>query len=177
MARKIYAPIAAGSLALAALPGLAFADSDREEIALFQSAQQSLTAAIAAAEKETGGKAYKADFDEERGGAVWEIGTISGTTRFEVGIDAGNGQIVHKSERRMGSSATPPASPLTDLVAKTETAGNGKVMSIDPEHRNGTMIGYEVKIIGADGQVSKYILNPADGTLAAKPRGHDDDDD
>ncbi|MFT3689139.1 PepSY domain-containing protein [Paenirhodobacter sp.] len=168
MNRKFLAPLAVGFLAL---PGAAFAD-DREEIALFQTAQQSLGAAIARAEQETGGKAVEAEFDEERGVGLWEIGTVHDTARFKVGIDAISGQIVHKSERRTTTPAPQPAHVLADLVTKAEAAGNGKVMSIDPEHHKGEMIGYEVEILGTDGRVSEYLLNPADGTLAAKPR-HD----
>lgn len=178
MTHKILAPVAAGFLALAALPGIALGGSDSGEIALFRSAQQNLSTAIATAEQETGGKAFKAEFEDKRGVGVWEIGTLSDTARFKVGIDAANGQIVQKSEKRMTAPAAQggqPAPVLADLVAKAETAGNGKVMSIEPEHRNGTMIGYEVKIVGADGRVAKYILNSADGSLAAKPRHKDRD--
>lgn len=155
-------PLKAATVALLAMSGAALADS--EEVALMRSAQQSLADAIAAAEQETGGKAIEAEFDEERGMGYWEITTVTETARFELKLDANSGQIVERSERTINVPAMPQAD-LTELIAQAEADGNGRVMSIDAEHRGGSLIGYEVEIVGADGRVLDYFLNLADNSL------------
>ncbi|WP_294929914.1 PepSY domain-containing protein [uncultured Paracoccus sp.] len=155
-------PLKAATVALLAMSGAALADS--EEVALMRSAQQSLADAIAAAEQETGGKAIEAEFDEERGMGYWEITTVTETARFGLKLDANSGQIVERSERTINVPAMPQAD-LTELIAQAEADGNGRVMSIDAEHRGGSLIGYEVEIVGADGRVLDYFLNLADNSL------------
>lgn len=155
-------PLKAGAVALIAMTGAAMADSN--EAAMMRSAQQSLAQAIAAAERETGGRAIEAEFDEERGLGYWEVTTVTEAARFELKLDANSGAIVERSERTIDVPAMPQVA-LADLISQAEAAGNGKVMSIDREHRNGALIGYEVEIVGADGRVLDYFLNLADNSL------------
>ncbi|WP_323715934.1 PepSY domain-containing protein [Paracoccus aminovorans] len=161
MTPKILTPLVAGFAALAA-PAVALADSD--EVALMQAAQQSLAQAIAAAERETGGQAIEAEFDESRGAGYWEVTTVTDAARFQLKLDANSGAVVERSERTIDVPAR-PQTPLTELVSQAASSGNGKVMSIDAEHRNGSLIGYDVEIVGADGRVMDYFLNIADNSL------------
>ena len=162
MPHDFLTTLKAGAAALLAMSGAALADSD--EAALMQSAQQGLAQAIAAAEQETGGKAIEAEFDEERGTGYWEVTTVTDAARFDLKLDANSGQIVDRRERTVDVPAMPQAD-LTDLVAQAEASGNGKVMSIDAEHRGGSLIGYDVELVGADGRVLDYFLNLADNSL------------
>lgn len=162
MPRDFMTTLKAGTAALIAMSGTALADS--EDAALLQSAKLGIAQAIAAVEQETGGKAIEAEFDEERGVGYWEVATVTDAARFELRLDANSGQIVERRERTVDIPALPQVA-LTETIAQAEAAGNGKVMSIDREHRNGTLIGYDVEIVGADGRVQDYFLNLADNSL------------
>lgn len=173
MKRTIFTILTAGMVSAAALTGTAFAGSkdDQAGIALFQKAQHDVTAAIRAAETASGGKAVAAEFDEKNGAGIWEVKTVTGTKRAEVKIDATTGQIIKTEDKGDIADKNDAVTPemlggsLTDLVAKAEAEGAGKVMSIEGDHEDGQFRGLEVKIVAADGAVHDFILNPADGKL------------
>lgn len=185
MTTRILTGLAAALVTSTALLGTAWADGkDASEIALFQKAAQDISAAIRTAETTTGGKAVQAEFDEKDGAGLWEVKTVTGTQGAELRIDATSGKVVSTRDRG-ALSADPDAitpqmlgAPLTDLVAKAEAAGGGKVMSIDGDHENGRFRGMEVEIVKADGTIQRFVLDPADGKLnPVSTRSETDDGD
>ncbi|MDO5622702.1 MAG: PepSY domain-containing protein [Paracoccus sp. (in: a-proteobacteria)] len=173
MKRTIFTILTAGMVSAAALsgPALASDNKDQAEIALFQSAQTDVAAAIRAAETATGGTAISAEFDEKNGAGRWEVKTVTGTARTEVKIDATTGQVIETKDKGDLSGKRNPVTPdmlggsLLDMVTRAETQGAGKVMSIEAEHENGQFVGLDVEIVKADGTVQDFLLNPADGTM------------
>lgn len=181
MTRRPITLLAAALVSTAALSaGAAFADSDPQEIALFQNAAHDIRAAIATAEDATGGKAVEAEFDEDDGTGMWEVETVAGTRRAEVQIDATTGAVVKTKDKGDIADKDQPVTPdmlgapLADLVTKAEAASGGKVMSIDYEH--GKLAGIEVEMVKPDGSLQEFIMDPADGTLTPLTAGQDQDE-
>lgn len=181
MTRRPITLLAAALVSTAALSaGAAFADSDQQEITLFQNAAHDMRAAIATAEDATGGKAVEAEFDEDDGTGMWEVETVAGTRRAEVKIDATTGAVVKTKDKGDLADKDQPVTPdmlgapLAELVAKAEAAGGGKVMSIDYEH--GRLAGIEVEIVKPDGSLQEFIMDPASGTLTPLTAGQDEDE-
>jgi uncharacterized membrane protein YkoI len=83
-------------VALGGAAGIAQAGDkpDAAEMAKLMAAKTSLTQAIAIAEKETGGKAIDADFDNENGALSLEIEVLKDKAVSKVIIDADTGKVV-----------------------------------------------------------------------------------
>lgn len=82
--------------ALAGAAGLAHAGDtpDAQEMAKLTSAKTSLAQAIAIAEKETGGKAIDAGFDNQDGTTTLEVEVLKDKSVSKVVVDAETGQVV-----------------------------------------------------------------------------------
>ncbi|MDO5705868.1 MAG: PepSY domain-containing protein [Paracoccus sp. (in: a-proteobacteria)] len=186
MKRKIVTLMGTAMLSAAALTGgIAWAGSsdDKAESALLQNAPHDIAAAIRAAETASGGKAVAAEFEEKDGKGYYEIDLVAHDKLVEVKIDAATGQATETKDKGALSAQkdddyVDPAQlggALTDLVAKAETEGAGKVMAIGLEHEDGKAVGLEVELVKADGSVHDFILNPADGKLTPVVGNQDDD--
>ena len=83
-------------VALGGAAGIAQAGDkpDSAEMAKLMAAKTSLTQAIAIAEKETGGKAIGADFDNQDGAFSLEIEVLKDNAVSKVIIDADTGKVV-----------------------------------------------------------------------------------
>jgi len=83
-------------VALGGAAGIAQAGDkpDAQEMAKLTAAKTSLSQAIAIAEKETGGKAIDADFDNENGALSLEIEVLKDNAVSKVIIDADSGKIL-----------------------------------------------------------------------------------
>ena len=83
-------------VALGGAAGIAQAGDkpDAQEMAKLMAARTSLSQAIAIAEKETGGKAIDADFDNENGALSLEIEVLKDNAVSKVIIDADTGKVV-----------------------------------------------------------------------------------
>ena len=83
-------------VALGGAAGIAQAGDkpDTQEMAKLAAAKTSLSQAIAIAEKETGGKAIDADFDNEDGTLSLEIEVLKDNAVSKVIIDADTGKVV-----------------------------------------------------------------------------------
>lgn len=81
--------------ALAAIMLLSSASwSVAKEAKGFSSAKITLSEAIRAAEKHTGGKAYEASFDDDNFKPTYEVDIIKNGKSFDVEVDGLNGKII-----------------------------------------------------------------------------------
>ncbi|AXC49475.1 hypothetical protein DRW48_07045 [Paracoccus suum] len=155
--------------------------NDPAEVALFQKATQDVHAAIASAEGATGGKAVEAEFDDHDGTGSWDVMTLTAAGSAEVKVDAATGQVVKDQDtgdKDKTEAVTPEllGAPLSDLATAAETAGDGKVMSIDYEREDGKNLGIAVEIVKADGTIHDFLMNPADHKLTPVVEGQGDDE-
>lgn len=169
MTHPLLSIIGAGLVTLASAQS-SFA-VDQAEIRLFQETAADIGAALATAEGATGGIATEAEFDDKKGRGVWEIKTITGTTRTEVRIDAATGEIIRRKDKgdisRKKRPVTPDmlGAPLIRLIEQAEAAAGGKVMQIEPEQRRDGAIRFEIDMLMPDGRVREFDLDPASGRL------------
>lgn len=113
--------------------------------------------AVAAAEQATGGKAFEADLDTERGVLVYEIDLVKNGQTVEAAIDAATGKLVRQMRPAklrlpfgrddLQVAQTTPRS-LSDTIAMVETATMGRVTDIGLEREGGRHY-YEVELVGA----------------------------
>ena len=82
--------------ALGGMAGIAQADDkpDAQEMAKLMAAKTSLAQAIAIAEKETGGRAIDAGFDNEDGTVTLEVEVLKDKDVSKVVVDAETGKVV-----------------------------------------------------------------------------------
>ncbi|WP_292177526.1 hypothetical protein [Brevundimonas sp.] len=96
--RLVFGLSAAALVTLAALGGVAYASStaspeqedERGEIAAINGARVSLAQAVGIAERQGGGKAMEASFDDETGGR-WEVEIAAGQTVRTFAVDMTTG--------------------------------------------------------------------------------------
>lgn len=91
--KTIYATIAA-----IGLMGSAAYAADADDIRLLNEAKISLTEAIAAAEKNVGGKAIEASLDDDAWKAAYEVSVVKDNRVFDVQVDAANGSVLGSRE-------------------------------------------------------------------------------
>lgn len=92
-------------IALLAASGLGSSYAARLEAndaLLINSASISLSQAIAAAEQHVGGKAARADFDQHKGQALFDIEVVKDTKIMDVKIDPANGKVISSAEHQEG---------------------------------------------------------------------------
>lgn len=174
MTRKIISILTISAAALAASMSFASGSDDQAEVQTFLKAPHDITAAIKAAEAASGGAAISAEFDVSKDAGYYEIDTVTGDKLAELKVDATSGQVTETKDKGLLSAqddddAHSPAqlgAPLTELVAKAEAAGQGKVMSIGLEGEDNAAPVIEVELAKDDATTHSFILNATDGTLA-----------
>jgi uncharacterized membrane protein YkoI len=173
--------------------GVTFADSEdnenAKEISAVLNAKTSISQAIAAAEKQTGGRAMKADVDEDEDIYFYKIRIVAKDTVSEVLVDPASGEVTQVGDRGSIASifdnddqaelANLAASPvtLTAAVATAEKEIGGKAIQAAFESEDGqsqfevhvakNKAVHQVKIDAGSGQVVKVS--------AAENGEHDDD--
>lgn len=97
MSRKLQ--LAALALVSAAAVGGAYAAQSSENDALaITKANTSLTQAISEAEQHVGGKASRAEFENEKGKSVFEVEVVKGNSVVDVRVDPTSGKVVSAVE-------------------------------------------------------------------------------
>ena len=100
MNRKFTGTLAA-ALAAAALAGGAYAakatGQEDDALAISQS-KISLTDAIAAAEQHVGGKAAKAEYEQQNGKWTFDVEVVKDKKVMEVKVDGANGKVLSATE-------------------------------------------------------------------------------
>ncbi|MCR5877707.1 PepSY domain-containing protein [Phenylobacterium sp. J367] len=113
--------------------------------------------AVAAAEQATGGRAFEADLDTERGVLVYEIDLVKDGRPMEATIDATSGQVIRQTQpaklrlpfgqEDLKAAQTAPRT-LSETIAAVEAATKGRVTDIGLEREGGRHY-YEVELAGA----------------------------
>jgi uncharacterized membrane protein YkoI len=173
--------------------GVALADSEdnenAKEISAVLSAKTSITQAIAAAEKQTGGRAMKADVDDDEDTYLYKIRIVAKDTVSEVLVDPASGEVTQVGDRGLiakifdnddhAEFANLAASPVTlaAAVATAEIEIGGKAIQAAFESEDGqsqfevhvakNQAVHQVKVDAGSGQVVKVS--------AAENGEHDDD--
>jgi uncharacterized membrane protein YkoI len=94
--KAIGGALALSGILVAAGAAVVFA-ADRDDLAVTK-ASIDLRQAVEVAEQHVGGKAASAEFDQERGQAVYEIDVVKGQTVMEVMVDANSGKVLSSIE-------------------------------------------------------------------------------
>ena len=151
-------------------------DSKRETEAL-HAAPTSLTQALAIAEKQTGGRALRADFEKENGSYVYEIRTASGDRISRVLVDPATGKTSLAKAAglldRLGDSLATVS--LASAVAAAEARTGGKAMEAaydDADEHEGATIRVDVT---KDAKMHRVVIDGTSGKVV-KVTGEDDDE-
>ncbi|MCG6942522.1 MAG: PepSY domain-containing protein [Thiohalocapsa sp.] len=94
MQSKLYQTAAITTLLLAGLGGAHAASGTQNDALGINDAGISLTQAISAAEQHVGGKASKAEYEQEKGRSAFEVEVVKGTAVTDVVVDPANGAIL-----------------------------------------------------------------------------------
>jgi len=134
---------------------LAAAAAALTTIAHAQAPAVSLKQAVATAERVTGGKAFDAELDTERGRLVYEVSLVKDGRVVEVEIDPASGRLVRQNRQRPApwdfdslKAAQSAPKPLTQTISMVEASTKGRVTDISLEQRNRRHF-YEVELAGA----------------------------
>ena len=87
----------------AAIPALAStsAFADRVDMEKMQALKVGLTDAIATAEAHVNGKALEAEFEDNSFSPEYEIDVYTTTHKYEVTVDASNGEVTKTKEKKL----------------------------------------------------------------------------
>jgi len=77
-----------------------FDKEDQEQFDKLTASPVTLAAAIATAEKETGGKTMEAEFESEHGKSLFKVKLVKDNAVHKVKIDASNGKVLKVSNAR-----------------------------------------------------------------------------
>lgn len=100
MKRKLLSAAAAAASIAALATAYAAHDGDENDTAILAQARVGITQAIAAAEHHAGGKAVRAELENENGAAVYAVEVVDGTNSTDVKVDAGDGRILSAQAER-----------------------------------------------------------------------------
>lgn len=173
--------------------GAAFASSGEKEnaneISAVLNAKSSISQAVAAAEKQTGGRAMKVDVEHEKGTYLYSIKTVSKDKVSDVFVDPASGKITRTDDEGLiakvfdkedqAEFAKLAASPVTlsTAVATAEKETGGKAIEAAFESEDGKML-FEVEV-AKDKAVQKVTIDAASGTVvkvsAAEAGEHKED--
>lgn len=194
MFRSKMLPAAMAAVIAVGATGSAFAspgenENDRE-IAAVLGAKTSITQAIAAAEKQSGGRAMKIDVEKENGAFLYEVKTVSKDKITEVLVDPASGQVVRTDDEGViarifdrddqDELARLAASPTTlaAAIATAEQHTGGKAIEARVDDDDDTMT-FKVEV-AKDNAVHKVRVDSATGkvmkVIVAKHEDDDDDD-
>lgn len=103
MKRKIMIPALVLAAGVATAGGMAYATqsgvTQNDAVADLAKAKISLGQAVSAAEAQAGGKATKAEFDGERGQAVFDVEVVTADSKvFDVRVDAADGKVLSSKQ-------------------------------------------------------------------------------
>lgn len=176
MKRKSRVTVAlAGAAMLLGAATAQASQSAKHEAEELRRAKLSLIEAIIAAEKESGGKATRAEFVFKRGNpAYFEIKALtadgSKLTRYDLNPRTG---MVQKTENealeKLVTRLTPESlrrSPttLTHAIAVAQEHSGGHARSADVD-RKGDHVEYDIQTVKLDGTLHKVKVNGMDGTV------------
>ena len=182
-------------------PGVAVADSTT--LVAHAAAQQpvrpmggtSLAQAVRVAEKQTGGRARKAEMETERGIDVYEIKTVSKEGSTKVHVDPASGNVVRvntpgivaavagvfdRDDQREDQAALArleaSSMSLADAIDAAQKETGGRALKAAVKSRYGATL-FEVKVV-KDLTLQKVMLDPATGkvvTVPSQEKRKDDD--
>jgi uncharacterized membrane protein YkoI len=173
--------------------GAAFAatgeNENGQEAAAVLGAKTSVGQAIAAAERQTGGRAMKIGVEKEKGAYLYEVKTVSKEQVAVVFVDPASGQVVRTENEGLiarifdledEDGFSELADPSTTLAAATATAEQhigGKAIEASFDDEDGTLL-FEVEV-AEDDTVQKVTIDSANGEVlkvaTAEVGGHDED--
>jgi len=174
---KVTTMVCAAALgAMVAAPAIAAekrVHESKAEIGAFANVKLSLQDAIAAAEKQTGGKAIDADFATKGGASIYKIRTVGNNAVTDVVVDAATGTVSTGKttqasrldrEDKAEISAIQQAKVSLDQAARAaEQQEDGKAIAAGLEESGG-QVAYEAEVV-KDGAVKKVKVDPASGAV------------
>jgi uncharacterized membrane protein YkoI len=191
-AKKLIPATLAAVIALGTA-GVAFADSEdnenSKEITAVLNAKTSISQAIAAAEKQTGGRAMKADVDDDEDVHLYKIRIVEKDKVSEVLVDPASGEVTQLGDRGLiakifdnddqAEFENLAASPVTlpTAVATAEKEIGGKAIQAAFESEDGQSQ-FEVHV-AKDKAVHKVKIDAGSGQVvkvSAAENGERDDD-
>jgi uncharacterized membrane protein YkoI len=143
----------------------------KEAISAFDKASLSLNDAVAAAEKQTGGKAIDAAFNAKGGKLSYEIKTFANDSITEVNVDAQSGAVstgkvkpvasLDKEDKAEIAAFQQSQVSLQQAALAAERQAGGKAMDVGLESEKG-QVSYEAQVL-KDGAIKKVMVDPANG--------------
>ncbi|NEX22650.1 PepSY domain-containing protein [Thiorhodococcus mannitoliphagus] len=94
MKAKLYSTLAITTLCLSSLGGAYAASSEQNDALGITDAPISLTQAVVAAEQHIGGKASKAEYEQDQGRWVFDVEVVKGDTVMDVEVDPTTGKVL-----------------------------------------------------------------------------------
>jgi len=152
-------------------------NSTRHEAQAMEKAKISLSQAVRAAEKQSGGQAVSAEYELKSGNpAYYEVKVLSSDgqklTKYE--LDPNTGQVMKTSDEKFEKLFTrlkPTAiqnapTSLTRAIATAEARGAGKASEASIS-RDGDQVQYDIEVAKLDGTTEKFKINGSDGKVAS----------
>lgn len=159
-----------------------------------QQSPSSLIQAIRVAEQETGGRARKAEMENEDGVAAYEIKTVAKDKSAKVLVDQASGKVVRvdqpgffdaianlfdsddrRKEQAALSQLNASQMTLAAAIAAAERETGGRAVKASLKSQYGQTL-FEVRVV-RDFIPHKVFVDPASGKVAAIPQRKDKDDD
>ncbi len=179
MFRSKTIPATIAAMFILGASGAAFAaageNENGQEIAAVLGAKTSAAQAIAAAEKQTGGRAMKIDIEKEKGAYLYGIKTVSKDKVAEVFVDPASGQVVRtgdegliakifdREDQNEFTKLTASPTTLTTAIATAEQHTGGKAIEASFDNEEGAML-FEVEVV-KDNAMHKVMIDSANGKV------------